>query len=225
MRRVEHRRVDRGLQVEPEDRMGEEELQRPLVLLVAAGSAERQHGPVVAHGQRRRERRARPPPPTSDAGSPSSSQNICARVPRQNPSPSIAGELWSQPPLGVAETRLPKRSVTSRWQVSPRVARPRRGAAAHRGDRRQPPAEPGRSSPEASSPTSARRAVRVPRESSSPAAPAPNRRRTPRGPRTRASRTRTRHAGARRPGTARAPARRAARAAAGAPAPGPTARS
>jgi hypothetical protein len=33
--------------------MGEEELQRPLVLLVAAGRAERQHRAVVMHGHPR----------------------------------------------------------------------------------------------------------------------------------------------------------------------------
>ncbi len=31
----------------------------------------------------------------------------------------MTGELCSQPPLGVADTRLPNRSATSRWQVSP----------------------------------------------------------------------------------------------------------
>ena len=41
------------------------------------------------------------------AGRPSSSQNICARVPRQKPSSGITGELCSQPPDGVAETMLP----------------------------------------------------------------------------------------------------------------------
>ena len=31
----------------------------------------------------------------------------------------MVGELYSQPPLGVAEMRLPQRSTTSMWQVSP----------------------------------------------------------------------------------------------------------
>ena len=31
----------------------------------------------------------------------------------------MTGEDCSQPPLGVAETMLPNRSATSRWQVSP----------------------------------------------------------------------------------------------------------
>ena len=39
-------------------------------------------------------------------GSPSSSQNICARVPRQKPSSGMVGELCSQPPDGVAETSV-----------------------------------------------------------------------------------------------------------------------
>ena len=80
----------------------------------------------------------------------------------------MTGALCSQPPLGVAETRLPWRSATSRWQVSPRVScasasvgsLPAASAAAWesggiRGAR--PPGEPGRSSVEAASPTSARR--------------------------------------------------------------------
>ena len=52
-------------------------------------------------------------------GERSSSQEICSRVPRQKPSSGITGELCSQPPLGVAETMLPQRSMMSRWQVSP----------------------------------------------------------------------------------------------------------
>ena len=56
------------------------------------------------------------------AGSPGVSVNICPRVPRQNPSEGMIGEDCSQPPLGVALTMLPHRSVTSRWQVSPRFA-------------------------------------------------------------------------------------------------------
>jgi hypothetical protein len=34
----------------------------------------------------------------------------------------MAGEDCSQPPDGVAETMFPHRSMTSRWQVSPRVS-------------------------------------------------------------------------------------------------------
>ena len=53
-------------------------------------------------------------PGTSEAGRPSSSQNICARVPRQKPRPGTVGEDWSQPPEGVTATTLPCRSITSR---------------------------------------------------------------------------------------------------------------
>src|SRR3954454_5607960 len=55
---VEHRRVDRLLQVDAEVREREEEDERPLVLLVAAGRAERERL-AVAPGERRRERRPR----------------------------------------------------------------------------------------------------------------------------------------------------------------------
>src|SRR5690625_418866 len=54
---------------------------------------------------------------------PCSTQNICARVPSANPRPGIAGEDCNHPPDGVADTTLPHRSTTSRWQVSPRPAR------------------------------------------------------------------------------------------------------
>src|SRR5487761_1158849 len=57
-------------------------------------------------------------PGASVAGSPGVRVNICARVPRQKPSPGMTGELCSQPPLGVAATRFPNRSATSRWQAT-----------------------------------------------------------------------------------------------------------
>ena len=144
VRRVEHRRVDRRLQVAPVHRVGEEELERPLVLLVAAGRAERQHRPVVAHRQRRRQRRPRPPPAHQRRRQPLlEPEHLRARA-EAEAEPAIAGELCSQPPLGVADTRLPKRSATSRWQVSPRVGSPAPAAArtAARPHGRQPPAEP-----------------------------------------------------------------------------------
>ena len=50
------RRVDRGLEVEPVMDVGEEGVQRPLVLLVAAGCADRETRLAAAGGQRRRER-------------------------------------------------------------------------------------------------------------------------------------------------------------------------
>src|SRR5207248_9290311 len=41
-------------------------------------------------------------PGASELGSPRSSQNICARVPRQKPSDGMAGEDCNHPPDGVA---------------------------------------------------------------------------------------------------------------------------
>ena len=105
-------------------------MQRPLVLLVAAGRAERELRLAVAQRERRATAScAAACRGASEAGRPSSSQNICARVPSGQPSPGITGELCSQPPLGVAETRLPKRSATSRWHG---VAARRRLAPARR---------------------------------------------------------------------------------------------
>ena len=73
-------------------------------------------------------------PGRSELASPSSSQSIWARVPRQKPRPGTTGELCSQPPLGVAATRLPCRSTTSTWQeVSPKV-----GSRTRQGPRRPP---------------------------------------------------------------------------------------
>ena len=118
---VPARRLDRLLQVEAEHEVGEQEDDLPLVLLVAAGRAAGQHGHAVAQHQRRAQRGARPPPGTRLAGRPSSSQHICSRLPSGKPSSGMTGELCSQPPLGVAETMLPQRSTTSRWQVSPRT--------------------------------------------------------------------------------------------------------
>ncbi len=104
-------------------------------------------------------------------GEASSSQVICRRVPRQNPSSGMVGDDCSQPPLGVAATMLPQRSTTSRWQVSPRVAPSGRGIAspplttvpsARRsgaGARAHP--TPARNSAEARSPISARRSREV----------------------------------------------------------------
>ena len=71
--------------------------------------------------------------------SPSSSQNICARVPSGQPSARITGELCSQPPLGVAESMFPKRSTTSRWTVSPRVSSPAPRRHRRLDQLRQPP--------------------------------------------------------------------------------------
>src|SRR4051794_28835216 len=57
--RVEARRVDRLLQIQAAVDMPEEEVERPLVLLVAAGRAEREVWVAAAECKRRRERRAR----------------------------------------------------------------------------------------------------------------------------------------------------------------------
>ena len=54
-------------------------------------------------------------------GWPSSSQNCCARVPRQKPSSGIVGDDCSQPPDGVDDTMLPARSMMSKCTVSPRI--------------------------------------------------------------------------------------------------------
>src|SRR5262249_29708533 len=119
-------------------------------------------------------------PGASELAKPGVSANIWARLPRQNPSPGMTGELCSQPPLGVAETMLPNRSGTSRWQVSPgpnsgaeiaefsTVGSPvpaldisvtPKPASANSGSRGAiPSGDPGSSSPEAHSPTSLRRA-------------------------------------------------------------------
>src|ERR1700687_5748364 len=60
MAAVEHRRVDRLLQVEAEDGMGQKEIQRPLVLLVAARRAERQPRLSAASHEVRAQGRPRP---------------------------------------------------------------------------------------------------------------------------------------------------------------------
>lgn len=60
MRRVEHGRIQRGLQVEAEDGMSEEELKRPLVLLISARRAEGQARFAMAKGEGWAQRRARP---------------------------------------------------------------------------------------------------------------------------------------------------------------------
>ena len=79
-------------------------------------------------------------PASSDDGSPSSSQNICARVPSGQPSAGMTGELWSQPPLGVAEIMFPKRSAMSRCTVPrPGSPEPTVAAAARRDGRRPSP--------------------------------------------------------------------------------------
>ena len=125
------RRVDRFLQVHTGVDVAQEELRRPLVLLVAAGRAPGEIGFAVAQRHRRRSAscadacpaRARP----DDLRR---ARTCCARVPRQKPSSGITGEDCSQPPDGVDETMLPARvddiemhGVAAHRAVA-RVARP-----------------------------------------------------------------------------------------------------
>ena len=116
---VEHRGVNRFLQIEPVMEMAQQQQKCPLVLLVAAGRAAREIR-FASLSTRVGERvvRGRAPGIRLD-GNPSTSQNIWARVPSGKPSSGITGELWNQPPLGVAVIILPQRSIKSRWTVSP----------------------------------------------------------------------------------------------------------
>ena len=139
---VEVGRVDRGLQVEAEDRRARGRR------AATTGPAGRRRACRARDTGRRRAGRASARASSAAAcparvlfGSPSSSQNIWPRVPRQKPSSGTTGELESQPPLGVAETRFPNRSATSTWQVSPVPAR--RVAEARRARRLRDPREPG----------------------------------------------------------------------------------
>ena len=225
---VEHRRVDRLLR--RSGRSGRARGRRRATTGPAGRRrACRRRALAVAAGERGRERRARPLAGASELGRPSSSQNICARVPRQKPSPGITGEPCSQPPLGVAETALPKRSTTSTWHVSPRVGSPVPGSAPHLRDVREPRLAAAR----AAGPQLARGVVadepaplvRVRGAEADRRAGRRRRRTRPRGRRRRAWRTRRPCGRSRAPRGRRARSRRAARAAAGRPAPGPTARS
>ena len=73
---VELGRVDRLLEVQTEIDVTQEDVQRPLLLLVAAGRAPREIRRTVAEREPRRERRSRTRPGRSEEASPSSSQNI-----------------------------------------------------------------------------------------------------------------------------------------------------
>ncbi len=84
-----------------------EELQRPLILLVAARRTEGDPRLAIAQGKRWAESRS------WSLAALNVVWNICALVPRQKPRPSITGELCSQPPLGVQATMFPKRSATA----------------------------------------------------------------------------------------------------------------
>ena len=102
--------------------VAQERVQRPLVLQVTAGRAERQVRLAVAQRQRRRQRRARPLARRERVRVvPVEPEHLAAHR-HGKPSPGTTGEPDSQPPLGVAETMLPCRSMMSRWHVSPRVS-------------------------------------------------------------------------------------------------------
>src|SRR5260370_1927573 len=60
VRGVEHRRVVRGLQAVAENHVRQEEFERPLILLIAAGSAERDPRLAIAEHERRAESGTRP---------------------------------------------------------------------------------------------------------------------------------------------------------------------
>src|SRR4029079_6397001 len=80
---VERRRVDRRLEVVAEDDVTEEGVQRPLVLLVAAWSPDRQRRLPVAQRDRRRERRARPAPRGERGREPLlEPEHLCSRAQR-----------------------------------------------------------------------------------------------------------------------------------------------
>ena len=147
---VELRRVDRRLQVEPEVDVAEEHVQRPLVLLVAARAC-RRRGTALLHGERgpetascaaacgARATTAAPPPARTSARA----SRAASRA------PGMVGEPSSQPPLGVAETRLPKRSATSTWTVSPAIVGSPEPSVASASTSRGIRPRPGRSSNEA----------------------------------------------------------------------------
>ena len=147
-------------------------------------------------------------PGASAFGCSGSSTNICARVPKGKPSSGITGEVGTQAPLGVAQTRFPSVSAATSWVVSRRpsaaasacgsagASRPAPPAASPRGASRSPGAA--RARPAADRPARDGPACRRPRAASraGPSRSAGRHTRR-RGPRRRASRTRPR-CGARR---------------------------
>ena len=172
---MKSRRVDRLLDGHAVMHHAQEKDQRPLVLLLAARRAERHPRLAVAQRETGRQRGARPLAGRQAVGNPSRSQNICPRVPMQNPSSGITGDDCSQPPEGVALTMLPCAiDHVDMAGVGADHAEPRHGRLAGAGApaparraarRRDPPpgvcpsTAPGRRSIDARSPTSARRSA------------------------------------------------------------------
>ena len=204
MRGVEHRRVDRGLQVEPEHRVGEEELQRPLVLLVAAGRPEGEHGPVLVARQRGGERGARPPAAHQRRRQPVLEPEHLRPRAQAEPEPGQRRRALQPAAAGRGghEVAPAVGDVEMAGVAARRLADARRGrrARAHGG---QPPAA--RAQLQRGARADQRRAARR-RTRARAGAPAARRRprRTPRDRRRRASRPRAPRARAPHPGTARA---------------------
>jgi len=169
---VPGRRVDRSCRFIPAWTWRNEQLRGPLILLVAAGRAPGHVRIAVAQRERGRERVRGRLPGASAAGWPSSSQNICARVPRQKPSSGMTATTAASHPMGSPTPccRLDRRCRNARCRRDlanrPPSARlhPCRHRVARASWRRsfttapKPSTEPGRCSSEAWSVTSLRRA-------------------------------------------------------------------
>ena len=133
---VPGRRVDRRLQVQPAEHVAQQEAQLPLVLLVAAGGAERQGRHAVAQRQRRRERGAR---------ALARQQRVRqARAPARSSAPGCPGGSrargWSASSAASRRTAWPRRCCPSGRRR--RRGRCRRGScrARRRSARRRRPA-------------------------------------------------------------------------------------
>ena len=214
--RAEARRVDRLLQVQAVVDVAQERVQRPLVLLVAAGRAEREVRVAVAQGQRRRQRGARPLARRDGVGvgrvepehlAAHGDREAEARHHRRAREPAAArggGDHVAVPVDHVEMARVARASARATRRSPARAPRrrPSRSRRTACGSSRrartaiEPPAPgiaPGRSSSEAVVGRPARGARRCrPPTAASPAARRrrPGRRRRPRGRRRRAWRTR-----------------------------------
>src|SRR3989441_6062443 len=107
VRGVEHGRVDGCLQVLSENGVSEEKLKRPLVLVVAAGCAEREAWFAVAKRERRAERGPRPLAAFQVI------EMLGVEVEHLGSRAEAEAEAWNHrralqhPPLGVQATRFP----------------------------------------------------------------------------------------------------------------------